>query len=403
MKRLAATDPGVVFLERLLLLSERNPDRLRAASAAPDYDLLRTANAMAHFQALLSAAERAGAITIRSGKRERQHLIERVTVKDALILAHHLGRKPAPMTASQTREALESVIDGAQDWVRDVLDEMQARWARSEPSFRLAPSVIEPAREFLSLLTAISKDEARGLDARTFSLRATGDTKAFERHSSRLASALVRHYSDASMGTDAIWSRIGLERFPHPVHVRGAVVVEDEDGVIVHGRAKPFASIHPTLFPMLQLCAQPTALLTIENYASFNRYVREIEDQALVVYTGGFASASVIDLLTRLLNCLDENVPFFHWGDIDPGGLRIFRFLEETLPRAPLPHLMSRELALSHGRLAVPDPTLGSIASTNSALSELAGWLAQDTSSRHLEQEALDPCSVVHRCGPQTM
>jgi hypothetical protein len=35
------------------------------------------------------------------------------------------------------------------------------------------------------------------------------------------------------------------------------------------------------------LIEAPTAILTIENYASFNRQVREIEDGSLVVYTGG--------------------------------------------------------------------------------------------------------------------
>lgn len=33
-----------------------------------------------------------------------------------------------------------------------------------------------------------------------------------------------------------------------------------------------------------------------------------------------------------------------------PGSLRIFRYLEETLPRAPRPHLMIRELAEASGQ-----------------------------------------------------
>lgn len=395
MNAAALTDPGVAFLERLLLLSERAPDRQHAASAAPDYDTLRTAQMIARFEALVITAERAGAITIRRGRRERKHLMERVTVKDPAILASHLGRTPAPIAANQTKEALRSVVDGGADWVRDVLDDMASRWGRSEPAFRLVPNAIEPAREFLTLLAAISRDEARGLDARTFSLRATGDTKAFDRHAARLSAALTRHFGTAKESAAAVWSRIGLERFAHPVHIKGDVLVADHDGVLVHGRAKPFASVHPDLFPLLRVCGNPSALLTIENYASFNRYVREIEDGTLVVYTGGFASAGVIELLTRLLNTVDGSIPFFHWGDIDPGGLRIFRFLEETLPRAPLPHLMTRDLAMTKGRPGTRDPSLAAIASTNSGLSDLARWLAQDASARHLEQEALNPASPI--------
>jgi len=148
---------------------------------------------------------------------------------------------------------------------------------------------------------------------------------------------------------------------------------------------------------MMRLRIQPPALVTVENFASFNRYVREIDDGALVVYTGGFAATGVVELLKLLLAVLEPRVPFFHWGDIDPGGLRIFRFLEENLPRAPVPHLMNRDLAVIHGRPARRDPGLGAIANTDSAVAALAAWLAGEEDVKHLEQEALDPISPV--CG----
>jgi hypothetical protein len=274
-----------------------------------------------------------------------------------------------------------------------VLDELAARWSHAHPALRFAPGSIDPAREFFTLLAAISKDQARGLDGRTFSLKATNDTKAFDRHASRIAAVLVRQFGDPALNAEAVWARIGLERLAHPVHVSGCVMVEDRDGVLIDGRARPFVSVHPELFPMLRLKGQPRALLTIENYASFNRQVREVDDGALVVYTGGFASAGGVDLLARLLKACNADIPFFHWGDIDPGGLRIFRFLEETLPRAPRPHLMERSLAETYGRPAVCDPALGSMATSDSALAGLAQWLAGGKSVMHLEQEALDPCS----------
>jgi hypothetical protein len=137
----------------------------------------------------------------------------------------------------------------------------------------------------------------------------------------------------------------------------------------------------------------PDAVLTIENYASFNRYAREIDDGSLVVYTGGFASSGVIELLKSVLTMGSPSVPFFHWGDIDPGGLRIFRFLEESLPRRPVPHLMTQDLAQTSGRPALRDASLTSLAKSDSALAGLAGWLASGEYIKHLEQEALEPIS----------
>ncbi|WP_265442083.1 Wadjet anti-phage system protein JetD domain-containing protein [Bradyrhizobium sp. SEMIA] len=77
-----------------------------------------------------------------------------------------------------------------------------------------------------------------------------------------------------------------------------------------------------------------------------------------------------------------------------PGGVRIFRYLEESLPRGPRPHLMTRELAEKSGQPAYADPSLMSIARSDSAIRELAEWLAFGSDVRHLEQEALDPVAL---------
>ena len=393
MSQATTEDLGIAFLERLLSLSERTPDRTRPASAAPNYDILPTAELVRRFESRMDAAERAGAIKICKGNRERRHLIERVSVLDAAILAGHLGRTPAATAAAQTKTLLQPHASRGKPWVAHLLDRIIGRWSRGELAFRLQPGRLDQAREFLILLAAISQDQARGLDSRTFSLKATNDTKAFDRHAARIASVLADQFGEAGMAADLVWNRIGLERFSHPVHVKGCVVAEDAQGVLVHGRALPFASFHPDMSPLLRLCGQPGAILTIENYASFNRYVREIDDGALVIYTGGFASAGVVEMLRVLLEMAGQAVPFFHWGDIDPGGLRIFRFLEETMPRSPVPHLMDRSLAVIHGKPAAHDPTLSVIASANSAVAGLAEWLCRGDHIHHLEQEALDPAS----------
>jgi hypothetical protein len=151
------------------------------------------------------------------------------------------------------------------------------------------------------------------------------------------------------------------------------------------------------MLPQLSVTGCPTAILTIENYASFNRQVREIEDGSVIVYTGGFPAARVVGLLSKVLTAVPPEVPFLHWGDVDAGGVRIFRFLEENLPRGPKPHLMTRELAEKSGQPADADPTLASIAKSDSAVRDPAEWLAFGSDVRHLEQEALEPTSLEER------
>ncbi len=167
--------------------------------------------------------------------------------------------------------------------------------------------------------------------------------------------------------------------------------MEGRAGVLVDGSATPFASIHPEMLPLLKVSAHPNFLLTIENYASFNRQVREIENDGLIVYLGGFPSAGVVSLLDRLLTQVRDDVPFFHWGDIDPGGLKIFRFLEETLHRRPRPHLMTRNLAERFGKPATADSSLRAIGESDSAIADVAEWMSTTIDPKVLEQETLDP------------
>ncbi|WP_298257246.1 Wadjet anti-phage system protein JetD domain-containing protein [Bradyrhizobium sp.] len=396
MTQIPGVDAGVEFLERLLERSERNPDRSRPASAAPEYDNLPSAQQIDRFHELMIAAERFGAVEVQRGRRDRVHLIERVRVRDPALLARHLGRPTATAVAQQARDGLLPIASTGEPWVAGLLEEMASRWARGESAQRLNAAEIDSAAEFFTLLSAISRRAAQGLDARTFSFRATGDTKAFDRHASRLAAVLAVRIGQPGATPDVVWTHVGLERFSHPVHLRGPVAVEGPSGLLVDGGGRPFASVHPEMLPQLRFLQIPTAVLTIENYASFNRHVREIDDGSLVVYTGGFPAAGIVELLSRVLAALPGDVPFFHWGDVDAGGLRIFRYLEESLSRGPRPHLMTRELAEAKGREAPVDPSLAALAQSDSAIAGLAEWLAFGGSPKMLEQEALDPAVPRH-------
>lgn len=108
-----------------------------------------------------------------------------------------------------------------------------------------------------------------------------------------------------------------------------------------------------------------------------------------------FPGGGVIELLSKVLTTVSAEVPFLHWGDVDAGGVRIFRYLEENLPRGPRPHLMTRDLAEQSGQPADADPSLASIARSDSAVR--AEWLAFGLDARHLEQEALEPKSPEER------
>jgi hypothetical protein len=81
---------------------------------------------------------------------------------------------------------------------------------------------------------------------------------------------------------------------------------------------------------------------TSENLASFQRHVREIQDSGLVIYTAGFPAPALVQFLQHLDKRLAADCPFYHWGDRDPGGVRIYANIAAAYRRHDVrPHLMS--------------------------------------------------------------
>ncbi len=98
-----------------------------------------------------------------------------------------------------------------------------------------------------------------------------------------------------------------------------------------------------TLDRMTGLTVAADRLLTVENLTPFEEEVRAgLPPRTIALYTGGFPGEPEIRLATMLLRAGVEQVA--HWGDLDLGGLRIFRHLQRRLSSPVVPHRMSPDL-----------------------------------------------------------
>jgi hypothetical protein len=159
------------------------------------------------------------------------------------------------------------------------------------------------------------------------------------------------------------------------------------------GGFRPYAAIPPDAADSIQVSLTPRYVLSIENFASFNRYVRETGDDGLIVYAAGYPSRATITFLQHLDDALDAAVAFFHWGDIEEGALQAFRVIESALRRPLNPHAMDIESAIKLGSPTDNKPRLKGLGESDSAVAPLAAWLACGENPYLLEQEMLDPVS----------
>ena len=380
MKR--ETDPGRL-LHDLLDRHERQTDRSRRITARPSL-AFASSGERDHLITGLIAARDAGAVTL-EWDRDAPHLIARVILIDADPLYRHLSRSPAveqqqaAVLKLGTRQPTTEIGHALLAAVRDA-------WTDGRKYLGLAPAAVDEAIGLIRAAdAAFTPLEGGALPLRTRSARLLGDSKALERNLTKLLAYLKLSGRLAPvLEREQALEELGLAKFPQPLLVAGPVAI---NGVSASGLA--YLGLPPEAVSAIALKGQVRSLLTIENLESFHRHVRECRtDGDIIVYCGGFPAPPVIRAL-RQLSELSGVACLHHWGDIDAGGVRIGRFLEESLPLPIVPHLMTDALALSSGRAVPPLNGMENVP-THSAFALLARFLASD-SAHVLEQEVLDP------------
>jgi hypothetical protein len=356
--------------------------------AYPDYEGFTLVTAADAFLKALRQVEEIGAVRLAYGKNSHRERVDRVHLESADVLYRYRGRTPI---ASVAREAHEKVIGGLS--LHPVLvataSEMASAWASVKSWNGFGPEDADKVRDVFLLVQAILDGRHAGMDYRTFSRRVSGDSKTLERLERQVVRLLTnfRDLPPDARPREALRA-LGLEKFAPPLLISGHFDLADPD----LSRGMPlYLGIPPNEADRLRFHKAPAYLLTIENYASFNRHIIEADPTrvGVTIYVGGYPSLAMQSALGILASKLPESVPLFHWSDIDADGTWIFRTIEKAIGRTLRPHLMSAAIAEQFGR-----PRNGSSnirdCPPDSGIAALVEYLARDD-GKTVEQEELDP------------
>lgn len=374
------------LLNGLLDRFERQVDRTRRITARPAQAFPDVGRRDALFAGLHAAAD-TGAVTIERD-RDAPHLIARVILDDARKLYVHLARTPA---TARDASALSEIgaLTPATEIGRELRDAFVQHWRAGGSYLGFASSDLGDASSLLRVADGAFADLGGApVPLRTRSTRMLGDSKAIERNLGKLLAHLRNTGRlDPSLDREAAAAVLGLSKFPQPVLLAGPLTI---DRIAVAGL--PYVGLPPEAIGSLGLSAAVSSLLTVENLESFHRHVREARGPFdVVIYCGGFPAQGVVHAVRHLLGIAGLE-RFHHWGDIDAGGVRIGRFLEEALDREVVPHLMNEEIACAKGAQTSPMAALAAFPAASSFAS-LALFLASP-GAHSLEQEMLDPVAV---------
>ena len=186
------------------------------------------------------------------------------------------------------------------------------------------------------------EDVLKGVDAalrvetetfeRDFSVSLYNDSKRFEAIKSKIQSILFE-YGDFP-DKDTVLQDLNILKNPGHVYLKGNCVVYINNQVIDLADIRRDIGISSaSLSDISRILVKGQKVITIENLTAFNDFN---EPDTTAVYLGGFHNHSRRELLCKIYRD-NPDIKYYHFGDIDVGGFRIFFHLKEKthIPFSP--------------------------------------------------------------------
>ena len=384
-----------VLLNILLDRVEAPRERVRDVTQAIDYTRVGGPEAQDDLHRVLHDAERAGGITLERNRLGRfTGEFARIRLVDAGSLYKFLARSPARAIADATLRTIEAAIPEilGEPFFMEIVRDATTAWKANKSFMGLTPTHVDTFLAVLRLTHGIINLAGRDIDHRTFSRRTVKDSKALERSEGRVAQ-LLKRWNGTFEGDEPreVLEACGIVRRAHLLFVKGPVSLSSDD-VRLEGTGELFIGLPWPSVQRATLSQQVDYVITIENPTSFWRYCVEVKGCYLALLSDGFPARDVLSSMSHFVKAARsvKDVPVFHWGDIDGGGVRIAAHLEDAFDTPITLHEMSPTLALKFGSPLQSRKGLDRLATRNGDIGNLARWLSSDEAMA-LEQEELDP------------
>lgn len=297
---------------------------------------------------------------------EKQHLVQLEWVKgrpvlsavvlrlDRIMPCYAAAERVHPrMRAKQVTDAVRAGLGGAAvPWIAAWRDDV----CKSADEEMKVPAFCKKDTAILRDLLCAFREYAAlsgSITMRAFSSRCFSDTKYFERNVRDLFLTVARKYDtelalacdENKLGEREQLAYLGIYARPELYELAGNCNIRTNQGCICIGAAPYGLAVPGTLVDFIaEIDLTAIRCITfIENKTNYDAYVlSEKQPEELVVYHGGFLSPQKKRLVTLIARAAAETTTIRFWADIDVGGFRMFRHLQELIPSL-MPMRMSGE------------------------------------------------------------
>jgi len=337
-------------LNRRILLKLRS-------SEFPEYDIENT-EIKENINSVIEELHKRGFIEYEWLKFEEDNIIDKVwLIQDRIEdIYRNAGRIPKKTRVNNVlimlREARANI---SELWLKKFLEDVEVSIESKKSITPFLPDELELIKALLDALRVINdKGEEEYLE-RVFSLKCFRDSKFFERNLKKRIIDIIKKYllSGEAEGysDEEILAQTGIVKVPEQIDFCGGVAGTLDGHQVDFSLFNKGITINSYTAKGLKIAELKSTkkVLFIENKANYIDYTfKKREKDELVIFHGGFYSP-VRGLFFRKIYEAGhrDHVEFYHWGDIDAGGFKIFNRLKNNIIPELKPYLMDREAFIS--------------------------------------------------------
>lgn len=289
---------------------------------------------------------------------EKNNLLKRVSLNlEKVEEAYRLiGRTPKRAQLAEIDECIQVYKEQmVAPWLQDFLNHCQGV-IRERLVF--PPALPAEKADLVLLLKALKGLEKKGeeeLLERVFSLKYLGDSKLFsQKVRSYLVNIARSHYLwDPDLSDEDVLYELGIVKTSEEILLAGPLAINLQ-GQRIDLTPLAFGAVIDTQMINDVEIQQVLAgkVLLVENKTNFHHLVRKgLPPDLLLIYLGGFPGPRKRKFLTMLADFFrqeEKTGRFYHWGDLDWGGLRIFQLLQEKVLPGLQPLYMDEKTLLAY-------------------------------------------------------
>lgn len=179
---------------------------------------------------------------------------------------------------------------------------------------------------------------------RQFSTQVLGNSKSFERQYESRVLTILKNYSPfyvEEMSGDELLKAHNIHTYAQTLEWKGPLQYRIDGETVIDTSTQVYGTvINAQTMEHAKAVALPGCkrIMTIENKANYENM--QYQKETLYIFCHGFFSPKEVRFLKEICALVPKECEFYHWGDMDYGGICIFQFIKSRLFPALVPYQM---------------------------------------------------------------